>query len=134
MNKILLLQKRVLRFIYGKEYHTHSVPLFISANILPVNMLYIKTVASLMRDLSSGSLPPNIANSLFDLVKLTLIILDFQMLVMFMSINQGIINNFSFLPDSVQDFGMPFLIQFAPHLKGPSIKKSIHVLLNILII
>ena len=59
MNKILLLQKRVLRFIYGKEYHTHSVPLIL-ANILPVNMLYIKKVACLMRDLSSGSLPPNI--------------------------------------------------------------------------
>ena len=62
MNKILLLQKRVLRFIYGVEYRAHTIPLFISANVLPVNMLYLKTVASQMHDVSSGSAPSKISN------------------------------------------------------------------------
>ena len=35
--------------------------MIMSANILPVNMLYVKTVSILMHDTSSGSVPPNIA-------------------------------------------------------------------------
>ena len=62
MNKIILLQKRVLRFIYGMEYRAHTIPLFISANILPVNMLYLKPVAAQMHDVSSGIKPSKISN------------------------------------------------------------------------
>ena len=62
MNKILLLQKRVLRLIYGMEYRVHTIPLFISANILPVNMLYHKNLAAQMHDVSSGIAPSKISN------------------------------------------------------------------------
>ena len=54
MSKILLLQKRVLRFINGMKYRAHTIPLFIPANILPVIMMYLKSVAAQMHDLSSG--------------------------------------------------------------------------------
>ena len=39
---------------YDMEYRAHTIPLFISANILPVRMLYLKTVAAQMHDVSSG--------------------------------------------------------------------------------
>ena len=39
-----------------------SVPLFIASNVLPVNMLYYKTVPTLMRDVKNTMAPPNILN------------------------------------------------------------------------
>ena len=39
LNKILVLQKRALRLIYFINKREHAIPLFIKANILPVNML-----------------------------------------------------------------------------------------------
>ena len=40
LNKILILQKRALCLIYFTNKREHAIPLFISANILPVDMLY----------------------------------------------------------------------------------------------
>ena len=36
--------------------------LFITSNILPINMLYVETVSSLMYDVSSSSVPSNISD------------------------------------------------------------------------
>jgi hypothetical protein len=55
VNKILILQKRALRLIYLKKYKEHAIPLFIESKILPINMLYIKTVCNLMHDVSNES-------------------------------------------------------------------------------
>ena len=43
LQKLLILQKRVLRL-------AHAVSLFITSNILPINMLYVETVSSLIYD------------------------------------------------------------------------------------
>ena len=40
LNKILVMQKRVLRIIYHKPATAHSAPLFRKSNILPINQLY----------------------------------------------------------------------------------------------
>ena len=62
MNKILILQKRALRLIYFATSREHAVPLFIASNVLPVNMLYYKTVSTLMHDVKNNVAPPNILN------------------------------------------------------------------------
>ena len=62
MNKILILQKRALRLIYFATSREHAVPLFIASNVLPVNMLYYKTVSTLMHDVKNNMAPPNILN------------------------------------------------------------------------
>ncbi len=62
INKILILQKRALRLIYFKKYKEHAIPLFIESKILPINMLYIKTVCNLMYDVSNGSCPSSISD------------------------------------------------------------------------
>ena len=40
----------------------HGIPLFISANVLPVNMLYLKSVSMLMHDVCDNKTPANISN------------------------------------------------------------------------
>ncbi len=62
INKILILQKQALRLIYFKTYKEHAIPLFIESKILPINMLYIKTVCNLMYDVSNGSCPSSISD------------------------------------------------------------------------
>ena len=61
LEKILILQKRALRLIFFSNNRTHAIPLFITSNILPVNMLYFETVSAIMHDVSTtGSTPCNI--------------------------------------------------------------------------
>ena len=62
--KLTILQKRVMHVIYFEQYSSHTVPLFLSADILPFNMLYLKSVSNLMHDISNNLAPSNI-NSLF---------------------------------------------------------------------
>ena len=40
----------------------HAIALFVSANVLPLNMLYFETVCSLMHDISTNSAPQNICD------------------------------------------------------------------------
>ena len=62
LNKILILQKRALRFIYFAKKNQHAAPLFIEADILPVNYLFYKTVCCTMHDIRNGKSPNNILN------------------------------------------------------------------------
>ena len=62
LQKILVLQKRVLRLMYFSEPRAHAVPLFTSSKILPLNMLYVETVSSIMFDVSCLTVPTNISN------------------------------------------------------------------------
>ena len=39
---------------------SYAIPLFVSANVLPLNMLYFETVCSLMHDTSTNSVSQNI--------------------------------------------------------------------------
>ena len=62
INKIAILQKRVLRLIYFGKYTSHAIPFFVSANILPLDLLYFKTVATQMHDISNHLTPPDICD------------------------------------------------------------------------
>ena len=48
LQKIIVLQKRVLRLMYFSEPRDHAVPLFISSKILPLQMLYAEKVSSII--------------------------------------------------------------------------------------
>ena len=48
--------------MYVFDPRAHAVPLFITSNILPINMLYVETVSSLMYDVSRLSVPSNISD------------------------------------------------------------------------
>ena len=67
LEKILILQKRALRLFYFRNNREHAIPLYVYSNILPVDMLYFKSIASLMHDINNQSAPLNLIN-LFDRV------------------------------------------------------------------
>ena len=58
-NKVVILQKRVLRLMYLSDYTSQSAPLFACSGILPIKMLYFKPVAS--HDIENHCAPPNIS-------------------------------------------------------------------------
>ena len=60
MKKVFILQKRALRLMVFAGNRSHAICLFVSANVLPLNMLYFETVCSLMHDISTNSAPQNI--------------------------------------------------------------------------
>jgi hypothetical protein len=52
IKKLLILQKRVLRLMYFKSFDNHTIPLFVSSNSLPINMMYIKESANMLYDIN----------------------------------------------------------------------------------
>ena len=44
--------------MYFVDYKSHSVPLFLNSGILPVKLLYFKSVASLLHDVDNRHAPP----------------------------------------------------------------------------
>ena len=55
LDKIPILQKRVIRMIFFADRYDHAVPLFINAHILPITFLQYESVASLMNDIDKGN-------------------------------------------------------------------------------
>ena len=45
LNKISLLQKRALRILYFLGRRDHAIPLFMDANVSPLNFLYYETIS-----------------------------------------------------------------------------------------
>ena len=60
LRKILILQKRALRLMYFFPNRDHILPLFISSNILLINLLYFETVLIFMHDVAHDSVPLNL--------------------------------------------------------------------------
>lgn len=60
LNKLLILQKRALRFIYFSDRRDHAIPLFLNAHILPINFMYYKLLAETMHDVSNDLVPSNL--------------------------------------------------------------------------
>ena len=48
--------------MYFSDYKVHSAPLFLNSGILPIKLLYFKSVASLLHDIANLSAPPNISD------------------------------------------------------------------------
>ena len=62
LDRILILQKRVVRLIYFLPFRTRAIPYFAQSNILPITMLYFKLSSILMLDITTNSAPQNICN------------------------------------------------------------------------
>ena len=62
LDKLLILQKRALRLIQFAPYRSHAIPLFAFHNVLPINMLYFKSVCTTMHDVYNNKSPPNISS------------------------------------------------------------------------
>ena len=60
LDKILILQKRALRLMFFATNREHAIPLFVNANVLPIRMLYYKTVSILMHDIANTLAPQNL--------------------------------------------------------------------------
>ena len=63
-NKILCLQKGAFRLMFFGDYRAHAVPFFTSSSLLPVDLLYFKSVAVLMHDVSNNTSPPQISTNI----------------------------------------------------------------------
>lgn len=61
--KKIVPQKGALRLMYFVDGRTHDVPLLVSSKIIPVNLLYWKSVAILMHAVSHKLALPNVNNS-----------------------------------------------------------------------
>ena len=66
LNKILILQKRVFRFMSFSDRSVHAVPLFVNTNILPINFVYFESLCCLMHDIRNRVAPINIINLFTD--------------------------------------------------------------------
>ena len=62
LNKIVILQTKVLRMIHYMDIREHTIPLFIDVDILPVTSMCYKSVASLMHDINNNNSPPDLLN------------------------------------------------------------------------
>ena len=60
LNKLLVLQKRALRFIDFAKPRDYAICLFINTKILPINFLYYQLLAETMSDLRNNLVPTNI--------------------------------------------------------------------------
>ena len=60
LNKIVVLQKRVLLLISFVDRKEYAIPLFVNAKILPITFLYYEAVCKLMFDVHNDGAPSNI--------------------------------------------------------------------------
>ena len=61
LDKLLILQKRALRFIFFANRRDHTIPLFFfKAKILPIHCLHYKLFAGTMHDISNNLVPSNL--------------------------------------------------------------------------
>ncbi len=60
LKQLLLLQKRALRLMHFGSYSSHAIPFFLASKILPLNMLYFKSVAIIMHDIANNTAPSGI--------------------------------------------------------------------------
>ena len=59
---ILTLQKRVVRLMNFANYDSHAVPYFITSNVMPINILYVKLTSILMHDVHNNLTPSNLSD------------------------------------------------------------------------
>ena len=59
LDKVVVLQKRVLRLINFIDRKEHTIALFVNATILPITILYYEAVCKLMLDVHNDSAPSN---------------------------------------------------------------------------
>ena len=61
LNHILVLQKRDLQLIHFAPYRSHAISLFHFSNSLPIDVLYLRLIATLMHDVSNNLALPTLS-------------------------------------------------------------------------
>ena len=69
LDKLLILQKGALRFIFFANRRDHAIALFLKAKLLPVNCLYYKLLAETMHGISNNVVPSNLKDAFLHTVK-----------------------------------------------------------------
>ena len=70
LNKLLILQKRALRFMCFADRCDHAIPLFLRAQTLPIHFLYYKLLAETMHDVSNDVIPSQLKDLFIPTVKI----------------------------------------------------------------
>ena len=70
LNKLLILQKWVLRFMCFADRCDHAIPLFLCPKTLPIHFLYYKVLAETMHDASNDVNPPKLKDSFISTAKI----------------------------------------------------------------
>ena len=71
LNKLLILQKRALRFMCFADRCEHAIPaLFLRAQTLPIHFLYYKLLAETMHDVSNDVIPSQLKDLFIPTVKI----------------------------------------------------------------
>ena len=60
LNKVVVLQKRVLRLIYIIGWKKHAIVSFVNTKILPITFLFHEAVCKLMLGVHNDNAPSNI--------------------------------------------------------------------------
>lgn len=60
LNKLLILQKRALKFIFFNDKRDSAIPLFVKSKVLPLNLMYCQSIANLMHDVVNKNCPDNL--------------------------------------------------------------------------
>ena len=66
LERLLVLQKRVLRLINFSDPKKHAIPFFLQTRSLPINFLYFERTSIMMHDIFNKAAPFNL-NNLFEL-------------------------------------------------------------------
>ena len=117
--KILRLQKLALRLMFFGDYKSHAIPFLTSSNLLPLDLLYFKSVAIPMHDVFNNLLPPQITNSFTDFQSnnFTPIIQDHRQEVISSCNTLDWKNKVSPFHESVLKFGIAYLLKCVTRLK-----------------
>ena len=75
--------------MYFKNYKEHAIPLFVKSKILPIHILYYKTIGNLMHEINNNSCPSSIVLLIHD--KSIIIILGIVYLIIFTLNTQDLI-------------------------------------------
>ena len=70
LNKLLILQKRALRFMCFADRCDHAIPLFLRAQTLAIHFLYYKLLAETMHDVSNDVIPSQLKDLFIPTVKI----------------------------------------------------------------
>ena len=70
LNKLLMLQKRALRFMCFADRCDHAIPLVLRAQTLPIHFLYYKLLAETMHDVSNDVIPSQLKDLFVPTVKI----------------------------------------------------------------
>ena len=106
LDKLLILQKRALRYIFFANRRDHAIPLFLKAEILPIHCLHYKLLAETMHDISNDLKQKDIHT-----------ILDHQLQRISLSKSQGLRSNEIHSPELVRDCGMSYQQSFGCNQK-----------------